>query len=356
MSSLQAIADGLQIDLRLLLGRNAGEEVGNGLLDRVSIDEARGALTRWGPVQLARGQATPTLASLGKAVDHAWLAYQHARYADLVRSLPRLVTDAQQVRTANRCAAAADRLAEAYQVTSAVMRKVGAADLAWLAADRAMAASQDADDQILTAMCAVQLGYALLGQGQSRHAMEVSIALAHQIALPRPLDAPAAHLSIYGTLLIVAARGAAALGYAGCVAELIDQADEAAAVVGDGHDHYWTSFGPTAVQLARVATTVDLGEGAALDPAAHQRLVEGTAFRRLPPERRAAYLLDAANGFMQAGDVATAGQAVVSADRVAPAEVRHRPLGHELLATLLRRAPTMSLDLQRLADEMGVGV
>ncbi|MFG1799335.1 hypothetical protein ACGFI4_04050 [Micromonospora carbonacea] len=103
-----------------------------------------------------------------------------------------------------------------------------------VAADRALAASQDADDHLLTGVCAAQLGYALLGQGQAHHALEVSIAVAHQIARPDPLDAPADHLWVYGTLLITAALGAAALGHAACVAELIGQAGEAAAIVDDG--------------------------------------------------------------------------------------------------------------------------
>ncbi|WP_320067082.1 hypothetical protein [Micromonospora sp. RTGN7] len=48
-----------------------------------------------------------------------------------------------------------------------------------------------------------------------------------------------------------------------------------------------------------------------------------------------------------------AGRVLVSADRLATAEVRNRPLGHELLTTLLRRSPAVSLDVLRLADEMG---
>ncbi|RGC67957.1 Helix-turn-helix protein [Micromonospora sp. MW-13] len=357
LSSLQAIADGLRVDLRLLLGKDAEREAGSdGLPDRASIDALRGVLARWGPVQLGRGQSTPTLSDLGKAVDHAGLACQHARYADLVRSLPKLLLDAQQVRAANPGAPeAAQRLAEAYRIASAVMRKAGINDLAWMAADRALTASQDADDPFLTGACAAQFGYTLLAQGQARHAVEIGIAVAHQIAPPSPLDAPPDQLSVYGTLLIVAALGAAALGHADSVAELVGQAGEAAEIVGDGQDHYRTAFGPVTVELARMATAVELGTGA-VDPAAHQRLIEGTAFRRLPPERRAAYLLDAANGFMQTGDLTTAGQALVSADRVAPAEVRNRPLGHELLATLLRRSPAASLDVLRLADEIGVVV
>ncbi|WP_320068224.1 helix-turn-helix domain-containing protein [Micromonospora sp. RTGN7] len=356
LSTLQAVADGLRVDLRLLLGKDVEAQGPSGLLDKASIDAVRGALARWGPACLGLLQSTPAPGDLRKAVNHAWLSLQHARYVDVIRSLPDLLRDVQQFRMAHPgVTEAAQRLAEAYQIASVVLHKVGAADLAWLTADRALTASQDAGDQLLLGACAVQLGYALLAQGQARHVMEVSIAVAHQIVPPNPLDASAAKLSVHGALLIVAARGAAVLGHAESVGELVNQASAAAEIVGDGQDHYRMSFGPTAVELARVATMVDLGEGA-LDPAAHQRLVEGTEFRRLPPERRAAYLLDAANGFMQSGDLDSAGQSMVSADRVATAEVRNRPLGHELLAAILRRSPAVSLDVLRLADAMGVSV
>ncbi|WP_320069738.1 helix-turn-helix domain-containing protein [Micromonospora sp. RTGN7] len=356
LSTLQAVADGLRVDLRLLLGRDVEVQRPSSLLDNASVDAVRGALARWGPVRPGRQQSAPDLADLRKAVNHAWLSYQHARYADLLRHLPGLLHVAQQARMANPgVTEAAQRLAEAYQIASAVLRKVGVADLAWLAADRALTASQDTDDELLMGACAVQLGYALLSQGQPRHAMELGLTVADLMAAPNPLDASAAHLSVYGTLLIVAARGAAARGDADCVADLLEQVGEAAAV-GDGRDHYRTVLSPITVDLARVATTVDLGEGATLDPAAHQRLIEGAAFRRLPPGYRAAYLLDAASGWAQAGDLLRSGRALVDADRTAPAEVRHRPVGHELLATLLRRTRVASADVLRLAEAMGVGV
>ncbi|MEU8049814.1 MULTISPECIES: helix-turn-helix domain-containing protein [Micromonospora] len=355
LSTLQTVADALGIELRLLLGENAERKRTGEWLDAARIDAVRGALSRWGPARLGQAQPRLTIGDLGKAVNHAWLSYQHARYAELVRSLPRLLLDAQQVRAANPdVAEAAQRLAEAYQITSAVMRKVGPADLAWLAADRALTASQDADDHLLTGVCAAQLGYALLSQGQARHAMEVTIALAHQIAGPDPLDAPADHLSVHGTLLITAALGAATLGHVACAAELIGQAGEAAAIVDDGQNHYWTAFGPITVELARITAAIALGRG--VDRVEHQQLVEHAAFRGLPPERRADYLVEAARGYLGAGDLVRAGKTLVSAERAAPAEIRNRPLGHELLAALLRRSPAASLDVLRLADELGVRV
>jgi transcriptional regulator with XRE-family HTH domain len=354
LSTLQDIADGLRVDLRLLLGRDAREQNPNGLLDGAGIDAVRGALARWDPTLPGHAQPAPTLDDLRKAVEHCWLSFQHARYAELIRALPKLLLEAQQARTARpHVSESARHLAEAYQIASAVTRKVGADDLAWLAADRALAVGHDVGDQLLAGAAAVQLGYALLAQGQARHSMEISVAAAHRIAPPDPLTGPADHLSVYGTLLIVAARSAATLGHPDSATELLDQAGAAAQVVGDGHDHHRTSFGPTTVELARVTTGVDLGEGLT-DRAAHQRLVTSTTFQRLPPERRATYLLDAANGLLQTGDLTAASEAILNADRTATAEVRHRPIGHTLVAAIARRSPTASPTLLRLAEELGV--
>ncbi|SCE88845.1 Helix-turn-helix domain-containing protein [Micromonospora haikouensis] len=356
LSTLQDVADGLRVDVRLLLGRDGGERAQIGLLDEAGVDALRGALARWDATFLGPAQPAPALGDLRKAVNHSWLSFQHARYAELVRALPKLLLDAQQSRNSHPdVPESARHLAEAYQIVSAVMRKLGVDDLAWLAADRALVVGQAAGDRLLTGAAAVQLGYALLAQGQARHAMEISIAVAYQIAPPDPLASRADHLSVYGTLLVVAARGAATLGHVDSVDELLGQAGAAAEAVGDGQDHYRTSFGPMAVELARVAAMVDLGAGL-VDSAAHWRLVAGTAFRRLPPERRAAHLLDAANGFLQVGDLTGAAEAVVSADRVATAEVRIRPVGHALVAAVLRRSPAASTDVLRLAEQMGVVV
>ncbi|WP_036373308.1 hypothetical protein [Micromonospora sp. ATCC 39149] len=126
----------------------------------------------------------------------------------------------------------------------------------------------------------------------------------------------------------------------------------APAVVGDGRNHYLTSFGPVTVELVRITAAIELGRGA--DSVEHQRLVDHAAFRGLPPERRADYMVEVAHGYLRSGDLANAGKALVSAGRVAPAEVRNRPRCHELLAALLRRSPAASLDVLCLADELGV--
>ncbi|WP_255597734.1 hypothetical protein [Micromonospora sp. RL09-050-HVF-A] len=62
----------------------------------------------------------------------------------------------------------------------------------------------------------------------------------------------------------------------------------------------------------------------------------------LPVEHRAAHLVDAARGYLLTGDPVGAARALIRADRVAPAEVRHRPAVRKVVDQLARdpRAPT----------------
>jgi hypothetical protein len=75
------------------------------------------------------------------------------------------------------------------------------------------------------------------------------------------------------------------------------------------------------------------------------------------PERRAHHYLDLARGFAQVGDVDQASEMLLEGDRVAPSEIRCRPIAHEVLSDLLRRTRgTPSQPISELAEHMGVGV
>ena len=53
-------------------------------------------------------------------------------------------------------------------------------------------------------------------------------------------------------------------------------------------------------------------------------------FAAMMPERRAHHLLDLSRGLAQTGDVGRASETLIDADRLAPSEVRCRPIAHEL--------------------------
>ncbi|MDG4819561.1 hypothetical protein O7628_29120 [Micromonospora sp. WMMD956] len=135
-------------------------------------------------------------------------------------------------------------------------------------------------------------------------------------------------------------------------AELLDEAATMADRVGEGHDHHRTGFGPTTVGSARVAAAVELGAARAA-VTWHERTTRRDAWRWLPAEHRAARLLDAARAYLQADDPASAGRALVDADRTAPAEVRHRPAARSVLAQVVRD-PHAPATIVQLALALGV--
>ncbi|SCF19452.1 Transcriptional regulator, contains XRE-family HTH domain [Micromonospora haikouensis] len=358
---IEELAAALRVDPVTLLGRDALPSPAARAAAQ-GIDGVRAALDRYdtavsGPQ--AR-QAAPPVGELDQRVRHAWLTYQHADYPQLLRMLPELLGDTQHAHAAhaaNTGDGAAELLVQAYRITSSVLVKLGAGDLGWLAADRAMSVA--AGDPLLAAAAAVPLGQALRALHRPRPALAVTIAAAHRIAPEARRDGPSPSLALHGTLLIQAALAAAGAGDERGAEELVDHAARIADETGETgeaaeeHDRHWTGFGPTAVRMARVAAAVELGNGGEA-VLLHERVVGADHWRRLPAEHRAAYLLDASRGHLRAGDPLAAGRALVDADRTAPAEVRLRPVARTLLTDLTRREPVPA-DVARLAAALGLG-
>jgi len=188
-SVVYEIADVLQVDVQLLLGKEVERrpETQN-CIDQVEVEEIRAALERYDQMS-AFFQAvphSPPLTEMRKAVSHAWLTYQHAKYGVLARTLPKLLRDAQAADSAHANSAeardAAHLLGQVYQIASSALRKVGEHELSWLAADRSIAVSQRAGDQLLAGLASYRVGSALLALGRVRPALEVNVNIANRLA------------------------------------------------------------------------------------------------------------------------------------------------------------------------------
>jgi hypothetical protein len=359
-SVLYEIADILQVDVQLLLGKDPERRTDAlNCIDQVEVEEIRAALERYDSMTAYFDAAPypPPLVDMRKAVNHAWLTYQYGRYGMLTRALPKLLRDAQAADagyTDEQARDAAHLLGQVYQIASSVLRKLGECDLAWLAADRSMAVAQRADDQLLAGVATTRVCNALAAMGRSRPALELNVNIANRLA-PGTGDAAPEQLSVYGMLLLQGAMAAARIGDSATVDDLLAGAHEAAVLLGSDQNHYWTSFGPTNLELHRAAAAVELGDGGRAVEI-HQRIPE-PAFNALLPERRAHHLLDIARGYAQIGDVANAGEMLLRGDRLAPSEIRCRPIAHEVMSDVLRRtrgAPPPPI--AELAEHMGVGV
>ncbi|MEU7955749.1 helix-turn-helix domain-containing protein [Micromonospora humida] len=348
VSTLRDIAAVLRIDTAVLLGRDARPATTTARVE--GVERIREALSTY-EMALGRPATRPAVPAgrVVRDVGHAWVQFQYARYPQVVDVLPGLLAGVQRI-SADDHESSRPLLVEVYRLTAALLLKLGEVDLGWLAADRAMATG--AGDPLLVAAATVQLGQVFRASGRARAAVSASLAAAYRIALLGPDDGGPGELSLCGTLLVQAGLGAARRGDDRAVADLLDEAAGMAAQVGDGHDHYRTAFGPTAVDLARTAAALDLGDaGEAV--AWHERATRRDAWRWLPLEHRAAHLVDAARAYLQADDPANAGRVLAEADRMAPAEVRHRPAAREVLAQVAR-TPHAPATIVTLAAALGV--
>jgi hypothetical protein len=148
---------------------------------------------------------------------------------------------------------------------------------------------------------------------------------------------------------------AARIGDSATVRDLMCGAEQAAGALGGDFNHYWTSFGPTNVQLHRAAAAVELGDGR--QGGGDARADRPGGFAAMLPERRAHHYLDIARGYTQVGDVEKASEMLLEGDRLAPSEIRCRPLAHEVISDVLRRTRgTPPAPIAELAEQMGVGV
>ncbi|RAN96521.1 helix-turn-helix domain-containing protein [Micromonospora noduli] len=365
-SVIQELADVLRVDPEVLLGQQRPTPAG----PPDGVDDIRAVLARY-DIPQAPAQ---TMEEVRRQVGYAWLSYQHAHYGQLVRVLPGLLDAVQGARSA-------EVLVQAYRITSSLLVKLGEVDLGWLAADRAMAAA--GDDPVLAATAAISVAQALRASNRDRLALAATLTAANRILPPttdptpsrtgdHEVDGPLGdrttcqrhdhrgegrgwsegERAVGGTLLVQAALAAAGCGDARRADELTDRAVGVATNLRGHDDTHRTSFGPIAVDLARVLSAAQRGDA---DEALHRHstLVRREAFRRLPAEYRGAYLVDVARAYLQVGDLRGAARALVDADSVAPAEVRCRPLARTVIAEIARANPAPA-GVARLATLVGL--
>ncbi|MBX7268355.1 helix-turn-helix transcriptional regulator [Micromonospora sp. Llam7] len=323
-SVIREIADVLRLDPDLLLGPRQPPPAAPGL---DGIDGVRAALARYHD----RPRRTVTAQQASRQVAYAWMAYQHARYPQLLDALPALLDATHGTRSL---------LVSTYRITAAVLIKLDHPHLAWLAADRAVTTAVGGPTLTATATIAVTQALRALGH----HHLALSTAL----SAADTADDPA----VRGTLHLQAGLAAAGSGDRRNVHDLLDHAVALADQQISDTDPHHTGFGPAAVQVARFLAAHHLGD---TTEAIHRHVhtVRSDGWGRLPPEHRAAHLIDAARAYLDTGDPAQAGQALLHADRIAPAEVRSRPAARTLLAQVIQRGPAAA-DVARLATIVGL--
>lgn len=297
------------------------------------------------PAPLHHDDEPPALQDLRADVEGVLDAYQTSRYGFATRRLPLLLAEGL---AASRAYSGDDQeeahalLALAYQGAAMVLGKVGEPELAWMAADRGLAAAQHSGRSAVTGSLVRAVTHCLLSTGRFGAAVEL---VNHAAAAMQPelSDADDTYLSVYGTLFLAGAMAAARAGDRQSTRTFLHEADEAAQRLGADANHLWTAFGPTNVSVHRAAAAGELGDIQIATDLGMRIDTSG-----MPVERRVRHGLEVARSLSAWNRTDEAVAVLLEAERNAPEQVRHHRLSQELVIGWIRG--TRGRPSRRLAD------
>lgn len=354
---LERVAEALGIDPSALVDGPAARRAVD-CVDAAEVDAIRNALGRYPSLSATGGnQTSATSAQVVRQLAYVEQAWLSSHFTVVARHLPRLLGAAQVVALTSSEAdqvAAGRALVVAYRLASSMLLKFEANDIAWLAADRAMHTALVIDDTVALARAARSVARAMTSTGQRADAFAVLTGMADRMR-PELVSREHELLSLYGMLFLAASITAAGTGQESEALALTmhHEAEAVANRLGSKHETHYTSFGRANVAVHRVAALVRLHEaGRALEYAGS---IDPGLVATLPPERRVNYLLDLTGALTRTGRYGDAVRTLGEAERVAPEEVRCRPLSHRLMRSLLdNTSGEPSRMVRQLATRAGV--
>lgn len=353
LSTYQALASALDIELSRLLGQPSMTQqlpdAGGGLLALRNAIQDIGALPG---VPFGDDGEPPALDALTAATGNAQSLYQDGQFTDLVGMLPGLVVD---LRAAARETVDGHRHEQVWGMTAAIhilaadlAAQLGHTDLAYMAVERALHASQRASDPLREALAVSTLSLVLLRQGRWAQAHDVAVRKAAEIE-PRFSSTDREQLAMYGLLLLSGAVPASRAKREGPATELLKQAQAAATLSGTLRV-CGTSFGPSSVGMQAATVQLSLGHpDEALEKAADVRLSD------LPwAISRARHRLDVAAARYQLRDTEGALSELLDIETEQPEWMRHQVLATQTVRELLEDERRRNAPLRGLATRLGV--
>jgi tetratricopeptide (TPR) repeat protein len=299
----------------------------------------------------------PTIDEVKEAKDRASVkeildAYQASRYGFATRRLPLVLADALAASrgySGRKREEAHALLALTYQGAAMVLGKVGESELAWIAADRGLAAAQHSGQSAVTGSLFRAVTHCLLATGRFTPAVQL-VNDAAAVMQPGLGTANDEYLSVYGTLFLAGAMAAARAEDRATTQTFLREADEAAQRLGADANHLWTAFGPTNVAIHCVATAGELGD---IQIAAD--LGQRIDTSDLPVERRVRHSLEVARALSAWNRTDEALATLLAAEQAAPEQVRHHYLSRELVIGWIRGTRGRpSQPVANLARRLGV--
>lgn len=293
-----------------------------------------------------------TLEEIGRDVTELWEAYQGSRFGYVTRRAPSVLAEAQFAAHASESdqrARAHMLLALTYQAAASTLTKVGEADLAWIAADRGLAAAEQCDDQVVIGSLFRAVTHALLSNARHRAAVQLTHDAAG-VLQPGLGKASPQFLSIYGTLFLAGAIAASRAEDRQTTRAFLDEADQAARRLGRDANHMWTAFGPTNVAIHQVTTAMEFGDVQVAVDLGPQVDTSG-----MPTERRVRHALELARAYSAWNRADDALATLLDAERLAPEQVRYHYLSRQLVLTWMRQQRSKpSFQLADLARRLKV--
>ncbi|TNY37765.1 helix-turn-helix domain-containing protein [Thermomonospora catenispora] len=354
LSVIRALADALGVSVFDLIGEPTPDKPTR---EVPGVSAVRTALTdhrQLSPLlrTIEADHEAPRLDQLQRDLAEVMEAYQASRYGLMLRRLPELITQAQlaareyigdEHRSAERVAALAN------QAAAMILTKLGEADLAWIAAQKGLAAAERSEDPAVIGSLFRSVIHSLHTQDRHSDSKEMTRKAADYLRRELTPSAPEI-VSIYGTLLLPGAVAAARAGDRSTAAEYLDEAEEMATLIGTDANHLWTAFGPTNVKIHRVTAAMSLGDvQIALD------LIPRVDTRGLPVERRVRHALEVVNAYLARNMTEQAIEKLLTAERRAPEQVHDHIMSRQLVLRLrTTSAGKRSRKLAELARRMKV--
>jgi hypothetical protein len=281
-------------------------------------------------------------AALKRDVMRAWELRQSSEYAQLSGLLTDLLRDTASMGDS------AEASVHVCNMTSSLLKRLGAYEMAAVLADRAFRAASQGGSGLLIG--AAKLRVANVYLAASRHAEAVAVAAAAADGLPPRKSSAPEEVATFGALLLTAAVAAAKTGEAAQAWEFLGHARAATAMDDREHADLYAVFGPVNLAVHGVQVATELGDGREA-----LRRADKTDPRRMPAvllERRSTLLIDIARAHHMQRDHATAAETLIEAERVAPLEVRYSGAARGLLLKLLSATAHPSTGLRELAGRL----
>lgn len=306
------------------------------------------------PLLIGQPAVPPDPAQLQGRVDQSWRLWHSSEHnrTEVCALLPDLIRDAEAaVRFLDGDARRAARVAlsDVYRLTGQATAYIAPAELAWVVADRALTAAQDADDPSAIAAAAWNLGNILRETAYPEEALRVVVE-ASDLIRPHLETAPEDWRGIYGALQLHAAVTYARDGAEGDAWRCWDKGNQVAKSLPVSYVHPSTVFG-RAVDFHQVSVHTDLrkaqkalGLADEIDP----EIMPST-------ERKARLWVEVARGHLQRGDRTAALMVMKIAYQTGAETVRFTPSARHVVADLWRKAPrALRPEAAQLAELVGV--